>query len=280
MATMIKLVLSVLVLLQVSTETESLSFGGILEKLSSYGSWLADIVNEMSSKLPSEILQFVRPVSPTSTPSSDGLPSFCSEYDCPRFYEMKINASSDYTLRCYPKPYKWVSTTVQGKASKEAGRTAFWKLFRYIQGSNEGEMKIKMTVPVTNSMQLANPGSNTFCKRNFTMSFFIPYKHQEDAPAPTNDDVHLSVVQPFCAYVKVYGGYSNIRKVKENYEALVKSLKKDHLDSDFSNDTFYTAGYDSPMKLFNRHNEIWIVSKTHSPNTTENGAEDFEIESL
>lgn len=141
-------------------------------------------------------------------------------------------------------------------------------------------MKINMTVPVTNSMQLEDPESNTFYKMNFTMSFFIPYKHQEDAPAPSEEDVHLSVVQPFCAYVKVYGGFSNIRKVKENYDALVRSLKRDELDGDISTDTFYTAGYNSPRELFNRRNEIWIVSKTHSPNSSEEIEEDFEIGNL
>lgn len=271
MATMIKLILPVLVLLLVSTETKGLNLGSIFggKRFSNGFGLIADIVKTILSKIPG----FGGPVSSTCTSSSSK-----KTYDCPRFYEMKINAS-DYTLRCYSKPYKWVSTTVEGKASKEASTAAFWKLFSYIQGSNEEEMKITMTVPVTNSMQLADPGSNTFCKRNFTMSFFIPFKHQEDAPAPTDDDVHLSVVQPFCAYVKVYGGYSNIRMVKNNYEALVKSLKRDHLDGDFSTDTFYTAGYNSPMEFSNRHNEIWIVSKTHSPSTTEN-EEDFEISSL
>lgn len=43
-------------------------------------------------------------------------PGFCSSYDCPKFYDMKLNAT-DYTLRCYPKPYRWVSTTVTGEVS-------------------------------------------------------------------------------------------------------------------------------------------------------------------
>ena len=42
-------------------------------------------------------------------------PRFCGDHDCPEFHEKKLNGSSkDYTLRCYPKPYKWVSTTFNG----------------------------------------------------------------------------------------------------------------------------------------------------------------------
>ena len=44
--------------------------------------------------------------------------SFCNGYDCPEFDEKKLNVSGkiveDYTLRCYYKPYKWVSTSYNG----------------------------------------------------------------------------------------------------------------------------------------------------------------------
>ena len=57
-------------------------------------------------------------VKPSAGPSTKPTPKFCGEHDCPYFYEKKFNISdknvTDYTLRCYPKPYKWVSTTVQG----------------------------------------------------------------------------------------------------------------------------------------------------------------------
>lgn len=124
----IKLVLPLLVVLLVSTESESQKLGRLFGKRPSGGFSFADLANKILSKLPFKIPGFgqQKPVSPTSIPSPDGLPSFCSKHDCPRFYE-KINAS-DYTLRCYPKPYKWVSTTVEGK-------TKSFKLLNNIVGS-------------------------------------------------------------------------------------------------------------------------------------------------
>ena len=148
--------------------------------------------------------------------------------------------------------------------SIEAGQKAFWRLFRYIQGNNEENVRIKMTVPVTMQMQ-PDETSGSFCKDNYTMSFFIPFKHQKDAPAPSAGDVHLTDTEPFCAYVKVYGGYSNDNRVERCYEALVAALKRDGFGDDFRTDVIYSAGYDSSMKFWNRHNEIWLISKKHRP---------------
>lgn len=146
----------------------------------------------------------------------------------------------------------------------ERDSQAFWRLFKYIQGNNAEKMKIKMTVPVAMRMQ---PGKKSGSLENRAMSFFIPYKHQKDAPAPTADDVRLTVAEPLCVYVKVYGGYSSMWKVKRNYNALVSALKRDGLGDDFRSDVIYSAGYDKPSKIFNRHNEIWLVSKTQSPDS-------------
>ena len=52
---------------------------------------------------------------PYAEPSATKSPSvFCGSHDCPEFYEVKQEATS-YTLRCYPKSYRWVSTSVTGK---------------------------------------------------------------------------------------------------------------------------------------------------------------------
>lgn len=136
------------------------------------------------------------------------------------------------------------------------------RLFKYITGNNKEQMEIKMTVPVTMQMK---PSENSESLEYRTMSFFIPFKHQRDAPIPSAGDVSLTVDKPFCAYVKVYGGWSNREKIESNYKTLAAALKRDGLGDDFSTDGIYSAGYDDPSKLFNRRNEIWLVSKTRTP---------------
>ena len=152
-----------------------------------------------------------------------------------------------------------------GEERRRAGKTAFWRLFRYIQGNNAKKMKIDMTVPVVMQIQPVAE-SESFFKNNFTMSFFVPFKHQKDAPAPLEDTVHLTDFQPFCAFVRVYGGFSDMKKVEDNYNELVKSLKKDGWGAeDYATDAIYSAGYDEPWKSSNRHNEIWLISKRQKP---------------
>lgn len=243
-------------------------FGKIVSKLSSkYLAFSQSIAKNILTKLPVNN----RPGSESSEPSTEASvnkssPAFCDKNDCPDFYEVKLN-TTDYTLRCYPERYRWVSTTVTGERSKQAGKTAFWRLFQYISGNNAKKMKIKMTVPVAMQIQPV-PESDSFCKNNFTMSFFVPFKHQKDAPAPSESSVQLTVFQPFCAYVRVYGGFSDMTMVEEEYKKLVEYLKRDGLgEEDYRTDVIYSAGYDSPWnrKLYNRHNEIWLISKNRSP---------------
>ena len=149
--------------------------------------------------------------------------------------------------------------------SGEKKREAFMRLFKYISGNNKERMKIKMTVPVT--MQI-KPSEKSDSLEYRTMSFFIPFKHQKDAPIPSAGDVSLTFDKPFCAYVKVYGGWSNREKIGNNYQILAAALKRDGLGDDFSTDGIYSAGYDDPMEIFNRRNEIWLVSKTRSPSVS------------
>ena len=57
-----------------------------------------------------------------------------------------------------------------------------------------------------------------------------------------------------------------MRMVEEHYDELVKSLQRDGLgEEDYRTDAIYSAGYDSPWKFFNRHNEIWLISKKQRP---------------
>ena len=61
--------------------------------------------------------------------------------------------------------------------------------------------------------------------------------------------------------MKVYGGFSNIDEIQKYSEQLGEDLVEDGLGDTFRKDVFFFAGYDSPFKVFNRHNEIWYLRK-------------------
>ena len=58
---------------------------------------------------------------------------------------------------------------------------------------------------------------------------------------------------------RTYGGFSNEQVKRENLLKLMESLKRDAVS--FQDQPYYTAGYDSPFKLTNRRNEVWILKK-------------------
>lgn len=58
---------------------------------------------------------------------------------------------------------------------------------------------------------------------------------------------------------RTYSGFSNEKMRQEEVLKLRESLQRDKVQ--FVDKPFYAAGYDSPFKLTNRRNEIWILKE-------------------
>lgn len=63
----------------------------------------------------------------------------------------------------------------------------------------------------------------------------------------------------FLTSTRSFSGFASTEKYAEEAEVLAKILR--NRGQAFHEDFFYTAGYDSPFKLFNRHNEVWYFKK-------------------
>ncbi|XP_036406344.1 heme-binding protein 2 [Megalops cyprinoides] len=177
---------------------------------------------------------------------------FSSGLQLPKFTPGESKAE-DYEVRTY-EATNWVSTKVTGLQFDPALSAGFLRLFRYIQGSNEEKEKVEMTAPVT---CLVDPGAGPACESTFTVSFFIPEQHQAAPPKPTDPDVFIENRKEFTAFVRTYGGFSNEQKSREELLKLTESLQRDGLQ--FEEKRYYFAGYDSPFKLTNRRNEVWLI---------------------
>ncbi|XP_039980372.1 heme-binding protein 2 isoform X1 [Xiphias gladius] len=161
----------------------------------------------------------------------------------------------DYEIRTYHTT-KWVSTSLSALQLDAAVNTGFRRLFGYIQGNNQNKVKVEMTAPVTCRV---DPGAGPACESQFTVSFYIPEEHQENPPEPSDPEVFVENRKEFTAYVRTYGGFSNETMKRQELLKLLESLQRDgapHVD-----EPFYTAGYDSPFKLTNRRNEVWVLKK-------------------
>eukprot|EP00879_Flechtneria_rotunda_P000469 GHRR01000570.1.p1 GENE.GHRR01000570.1~~GHRR01000570.1.p1 ORF type:complete len:236 (+),score=52.48 GHRR01000570.1:86-793(+) len=181
-------------------------------------------------------------------------PWFCHELDCPNYSVVKnlTEVNPPVELRRY-EAGKWASTVVAGAKYDKAVAKGFWRLFKYISGNNEESAKVEMTAPVTVRVI---PAQGPFCEDNFTISFFVPFAFQSNPPKPSQEEVFIQHLPAQEVYVRGFGGWAT----GSTYVQEAANLTQDLEDSgyDINTDHFYTAGYDSPFRLRNRHNEIWI----------------------
>lgn len=77
---------------------------------------------------------------------------------------------------------------------------------------------------------------------------------QKAAPQPSNEAVALSETPAFEAYVASYSGWNSEEQFTKMAAALFAELANAGVD--VNEDMYYTAGYDSPFRLINRHNEV------------------------
>lgn len=167
-------------------------------------------------------------------------------------FTTESNSTSGYEVRRYPRSF-WTATTVTGKDMDKAGSEAFMRLFRYISGDNELKQKIPMTVPVLASVI---PGQGPFCEENFTYHFYLPAEFQSNPPKPNDPRVENVVLPPLTVAVASYDGWSNEQKVITHGRDLFQELTDANVK--FNSEMFHTAGYDSPFRLIDRHNEVWV----------------------
>uniref|UniRef100_A0A183AYM4 Heme-binding protein 1 n=1 Tax=Echinostoma caproni TaxID=27848 RepID=A0A183AYM4_9TREM len=174
----------------------------------------------------------------------------CSPYDVVQKWENDI-----VELRRYPAQ-KWVCTSSTASKMDEVMNSSFFKLFRYIRGSNSANCKIPMTKPVLTE---SRPVANTVHERIFTMGFYIPAEFQNNTPEPTESGVFILEREEMKLYARTYGGFSNDSKLCENARKLGTVL--DELGKAYQTDPFFFAGYDPPFRLFNRRNEVLLIAK-------------------
>ncbi|XP_013867004.1 heme-binding protein 2 [Austrofundulus limnaeus] len=174
-------------------------------------------------------------------------------------YTAEEAKEKDYEIRTYHAT-KWVSTSLNGMQCDEAMKTGFRRLFNYIQGNNQKKAKVEMTAPVTCRVV---PGAGPACESQFTVSFYIPDELQAEPPEPSEPEVFVENRKEFTAYVRTYGGFANDNTRRDELLKLTESLKRDGVE--FVDTPFYTAGYDSPFKLTNRRNEVWVLRKEYEP---------------
>jgi len=151
---------------------------------------------------------------------------------------------------------KWMKEMQSSKTWKDRPSSKmFMKMFRYISGVNKEREEVEMTVPVLNTKTVLEGG-----KIKTKMCFYIEAKWQENPPTPEDPAVFIESSTPMKVYVQKFGGYAMTDSV---WTKAANDFSKQMGDrfNEVNSDYFLTASYDSPMKFWNRRNEVMFQLK-------------------
>ena|SRR3990167_145398 len=187
---------------------------------------------------------------------ADQYPPECNDYDCPNYTVLSTDEANSIQFRHYESA-RWIRTAVQGFFYEEAVHIGFMKLFHYISGENVDGISIPMTIPVT--VQII-PGAGPFHPTTFIVSFYAPSEYQAPnpaPPAPTDSEIFIETLPATNKAVYMFPGIViSWHQIAGPISDLVNYLSSEGYQFIPNIETF--AGYDSPVMLQNRHNEIWI----------------------
>jgi len=147
---------------------------------------------------------------------------------------------------------------VNGTSYTAAVASGFGKLFAYISGSgNEANKEIAMTTPVLTKI---HAGIGPTCGDSFTISFYVPSALANDPPKPSAADVAITRMPAMHVYVAAFGGFATDRSVAREASKLAEALKAAGVEVPDDAD-IYSASYDSPFRLLDRRNEVWLTAQ-------------------
>jgi len=128
---------------------------------------------------------------------------------------------------------------------RKTSSKGFSVLAGYIFGGNDKEEKIAMTSPVTMSL-----------KDSTTMLFLVPKKYTRDnLPVPNDSSIEFKDVPEKKVAAISFGGWANDSKIASFKKKLIDVLESKGIQY---TDNFYFLGYNAPMEVFNRKNEIIV----------------------
>ncbi|XP_029353244.1 uncharacterized protein soul5l [Echeneis naucrates] len=180
--------------------------------------------------------------------------SFCTESKECLEYQL-VCKTDEYEVRHY-SPTRWVSTDAEAYFMGVGAAMAFRRLFQYITGANDAGIQMEMTAPVLVKIP---EETKMWEPAIYTLNFPLPAAYQEKPPAPTNDKLYFTEMPEMDVYVRSYGGWMLSVTSRLHAHLLTKELER--VRASYNRSYHYGVGYDSPLKLLNRHNEVWYVAE-------------------
>ena len=131
---------------------------------------------------------------------------------------------------------------------RKTSSKGFSVLAGYIFGGNDKEEKIAMTSPVAMSL-----------KDSTTMLFLVPKKYTRDnLPVPNDSSIEFKDIPEKRVAAISFGGWASDSKIAAFKSKLITALNTKGIEY---TDNFYFLGYNAPMEVFNRKNEVIVELK-------------------
>jgi hypothetical protein len=168
--------------------------------------------------------------------------------------------ATDITVREYAA-YVVAEVVVPGPAG-DAGNQAFPILAGYIYGKNNGDRKLAMTAPVTQTpipvkLAMTAPVTQMQAPEGYLVQFVLPREvSMSTAPEPMDARIHLREVPPGHVAVIQYSGFWSDSNYKDHLTRLQDALHAANLVT--TGQAVYSR-YNPPFTpWFLRRNEIWL----------------------
>merc|ERR1711962_443371 len=217
-----------------------------------HGDSSADTAKDTTMR--SSIISFIFLSVTSARPQFEVLKSIVSEVvgDIEQVPYTVLQKFDGYEMMRYPS-VNWVCSEATYKLERDSENNMFMKLFRYISGANMEQEKVDMTIPVLTRMKMLE---NRMVNKE--MCFYLNKAHQANPPSPTNPEVKIVRNQELTVFVHTFGGYANKDSVNlREGRRFAEVLREAGQEVDTG--LFYTASYDSPMKFWNRRNEVMFL---------------------
>lgn len=181
-------------------------------------------------------------------------PDFCRGKQCPEF--SVVQTAGDVELRRY-KAAHWIMVNITNTTWDDGYQSGFKALQKYVDGENEGKVKMDATNPSLTIFYPA-PKGKAF-QALYTIEYFVPYELQDEPPVPSADELDILHVPDQEVWVKTFGGFAHESDIVKHAFDFIDQLEKQghHLDKTWVG----FAQYDLPARLIDRHNEVWVFTK-------------------
>jgi len=185
----------------------------------------------------------------------------------------KVDTAAD-SLAGLERVNPW--TILQSRRFQKTPNTVmFRRLFRYISGVNQEGEEIEMTTPVSTLHKIINEDREGEIELHM-MCFYLPEKYQTGsqvestarqapvpAPQPMEDSLVILHTRPsMTVYVREFGGFA---LTHNSWDKQKEILLGQLIGKKYHDKQYFTVGYDSPLQLENRRNEVWVQDMEGNP---------------